>query len=265
MNLPNNSITLIHVICESHVFILQQTKYTTNESNQKVFYKIHRIDLGRHQPWVRACDGDGSTGFGRTESGARLRTASVSLRRTTGSVNSGDERRLTTASNSALERWDELGLGGWEREALPFIERGRGAGVLHWPSMEALPERNQGEGKGNWCPFDATITQGRDTSRETAVGLLELLASRSVGRGWARVRAALCRAGLGSRAGVAQGAGRARRRQGAGRGSRGWLPVRAASVAQGERSGRGEGRKQRKGEIRGEKREGKERLRRERE
>jgi hypothetical protein len=23
-----------------------------------------------------------------------------------------------------LERWDELGLGGWEREALPFIERG---------------------------------------------------------------------------------------------------------------------------------------------
>jgi hypothetical protein len=90
MNLPNNSITLIHVICESHVFILQQTKYTTNESNQKVFYKIHRIDLGRHQPWVRACDGDGSTGFGRTESGARLRTTSVSLRRTTGSVNSGD-------------------------------------------------------------------------------------------------------------------------------------------------------------------------------
>jgi hypothetical protein len=120
MNLPNNSITLIHVNCESHVFILQQTKYTTNESNQKVFYKIHKIDLGRHQPWVRACDGDGSTGFGRTESGARLRTASVSLRRTpatngtlrrtTGSVNSGDERRLTTASNSALGRWDELGL-----------------------------------------------------------------------------------------------------------------------------------------------------------
>jgi hypothetical protein len=25
--------------------------------------------------------------------------------------------------------------------------RGRGVGVLHWPSMEALPERNQGEGK----------------------------------------------------------------------------------------------------------------------
>jgi hypothetical protein len=41
--------------------------------------------------------------------------------------------------------------------------------------------------------------------------------------------------------------------------------VRAASAAQGERSGRGEGRKKRKGEIRGEKREGKERLRRERE
>jgi hypothetical protein len=33
----------IHINCESHVFILQQTKYTTHESNQKVFYKIHKI------------------------------------------------------------------------------------------------------------------------------------------------------------------------------------------------------------------------------
>jgi hypothetical protein len=101
MNLPNNSITLIHVNCESHVFILQQTKYTTNESNQKVFYKIHKIDLGRHQPWVRACDGDGSTGFGRTESGARLRTASVSLRRTP--ATNGTLRR-TTATNDGVEQ-----------------------------------------------------------------------------------------------------------------------------------------------------------------
>jgi hypothetical protein len=45
------------------VFILQQTKYTTHESNQKALYKIHKINLGRHQPRVRACDGDESTGF----------------------------------------------------------------------------------------------------------------------------------------------------------------------------------------------------------
>ena len=42
MNLPNNSITLIHINCGSHVFI-QQTKYTIHESNQKVFYKIYKI------------------------------------------------------------------------------------------------------------------------------------------------------------------------------------------------------------------------------
>jgi hypothetical protein len=90
------------------VFILQQIQYTTHESNQEALYKIHKINLGRHQHRVRACDGDGSTGFGQTESKARLRTASAwlrltpatngTLRRTTGSVNSGDERqRMTTA------------------------------------------------------------------------------------------------------------------------------------------------------------------------
>jgi hypothetical protein len=43
MNLSNNSITHIHINCESHVFILQQIKYTTHESNQKVLYKIYKI------------------------------------------------------------------------------------------------------------------------------------------------------------------------------------------------------------------------------
>jgi hypothetical protein len=62
------------------VFIIQQTKYTTHESNQKALYKIHKMNLGRHQPRVRACDGNGSTSFGRTESGARLRTTSTWLR-----------------------------------------------------------------------------------------------------------------------------------------------------------------------------------------
>jgi len=71
------------------VFILQQTKYTTHESNQKALYKIHKINLGRHQPRVRACDGDGSTGFGRTESKAR------NGRRERGS---GELRRRTTHS-----------------------------------------------------------------------------------------------------------------------------------------------------------------------
>jgi hypothetical protein len=44
------------------VFILQQTKYTIHESNQKYFENT-QINLGRLQPWVCACDGDGSTGF----------------------------------------------------------------------------------------------------------------------------------------------------------------------------------------------------------
>jgi hypothetical protein len=43
MNLPNNSITYIHINYGSHVFILQQTKYTIHELNQKVFYKIYKI------------------------------------------------------------------------------------------------------------------------------------------------------------------------------------------------------------------------------
>jgi hypothetical protein len=46
------------------VFILQQTKYTIHESNQKYFENT-QINLGRLQPWVRACDRDDSTGFDR--------------------------------------------------------------------------------------------------------------------------------------------------------------------------------------------------------
>jgi hypothetical protein len=111
MNLPNNSITLIHINCESHVFILQQTKYTTNESNQKVFYKIYKINLGHHQPWVRTCDVESSTGFGRvvkskgsTTDGECVAPVNSSDERHTpaNSTGSGDERQRTTVSSSVL-------------------------------------------------------------------------------------------------------------------------------------------------------------------
>ena len=61
-----------------------------------------------------------------------------------------------------------------------------------------VTREKSGRGKeGNGRLFDASITQGRGTARETAVGLLGLLASRSIGRcsasssgaAWARVRA----------------------------------------------------------------------------
>jgi hypothetical protein len=103
MNLPNNSITLIHINCESHVFILQQTKYTTNESNQKVFYKIHKLNLGRHQPWVRTCDGESSTVFGRVEKSRGSTTDGECV----APVNSGDERHTpanSTASGDERQR-----------------------------------------------------------------------------------------------------------------------------------------------------------------
>jgi hypothetical protein len=102
------------------MFILQQTKYTTHESNQKVLYKIHKINLGRHQPRVRACDGDGSTGFlagwrTRLHYGRRM-CGSVELQRRT--AHSGElhglRRRMATNDNveqctGELERWSELG------------------------------------------------------------------------------------------------------------------------------------------------------------
>jgi hypothetical protein len=57
--------------------------------------------LGRLQPWVRACDGEDSTGFrpgeeqgSTTDDGWRLRGSGDELR---DSVNSGDERQMTIA------------------------------------------------------------------------------------------------------------------------------------------------------------------------
>jgi hypothetical protein len=94
--------------CGSHVFILQQTKYTIHESNQKYFENT-QINLGRLQPWVRACDGDGSTGFDRMEKSRD----SVFGWRVCGSdderrapVNSGDERQ-PPATSSALATTSE--------------------------------------------------------------------------------------------------------------------------------------------------------------
>jgi hypothetical protein len=56
------------------------TKYTIES---KIFYKVHKFNLVRLQPWVRACDGEDSTGFrpGEEEQGFGLRMASVWLRR----------------------------------------------------------------------------------------------------------------------------------------------------------------------------------------
>ena len=73
MNLPNNSITHIHINYGSHVFILQQTKYTIHESNQKVFYKIHKIIwVVFNHGFVRATRRT-RRGFGRVKGRARLR------------------------------------------------------------------------------------------------------------------------------------------------------------------------------------------------
>jgi hypothetical protein len=149
------------------VFILQQTKYTTHESNQKALYKIHKINLGRHQPRVRACDGDGSTGFGRTESEARLRTASAWLRRTP--ATNGTLRRTprapatngkrTSDERGVLEGEANLSRQEWGGSAVPFYserEGRRGVAVgergtaglfngapldLHWPLMASVSQR----------------------------------------------------------------------------------------------------------------------------
>jgi hypothetical protein len=94
------------------VFIIQPTKYTTHESNQRALYKIHKINLGRHQPRVRACDGDGSTGFGRvkksrgsTTDGEYVAPANSGDERHTpaNSTGSGDERQRTTTALAMSE------------------------------------------------------------------------------------------------------------------------------------------------------------------
>jgi hypothetical protein len=81
--------------CGSHMFILQQTKYTIHESNQKYFENT-QINLGRLQSWVRAYDGDGSTGFDRMEKsrGSIFVCGCVAL------ANSGDERQPPATSGA---------------------------------------------------------------------------------------------------------------------------------------------------------------------
>jgi hypothetical protein len=71
----------IHELWITRVYITT-TKYTIHESNQKYFENT-KINLGRLQPWVRACDGEDSTGFrsGEEEKGFVLRMASAWLRR----------------------------------------------------------------------------------------------------------------------------------------------------------------------------------------
>jgi hypothetical protein len=96
------------------VFILQQTKYTIHESNQKYFENT-QINLGRLQPWIRACDGDGSTGFDRMEKsrgsifGWRVRGSGDELR---APVNSGELQQRTATSG------DEQCTSDGEREEL---------------------------------------------------------------------------------------------------------------------------------------------------
>jgi hypothetical protein len=131
------------------------------------------------------------------------------------STGSGNEQRTPATNGNVeqctgeLERWDAWVGGRKERVPAAFY---REREVDGWSARErerrrrpslaingGVTREKSGRGKeGNGCPFDATITQGRGTARETTVGLLELLASRSVGRGsvsssgaaWARVRAA---------------------------------------------------------------------------
>jgi hypothetical protein len=135
LNLPNNSITHIHINYGSHVFILQQTKYTVHELNQKVFYKIYKIirvvinlEFARATGRVRR----GSAGWRRAGLNYERRMASAWLRRRT--AGSGELRRRTTSSgdNDELRRRtarervqgmrESSGRGGRERgESVRFI------------------------------------------------------------------------------------------------------------------------------------------------
>jgi hypothetical protein len=130
MNLPNNSITHIHINYGSHVFILQQTKYTIHELNQKVFYKIYKIiwvvfNLG----FVRATERvrRGSAGWRRAGLDYERRMAIAWLRRRTAGSGELQRRTATPATNDTrderggLEREASSGRGGWERALLPFI------------------------------------------------------------------------------------------------------------------------------------------------
>jgi hypothetical protein len=81
------------------MFILQQHKYTILESNQKNFENT-QINLGRLQPWVRTCDGEGLDGVsaGWRRVGVRFLMAGGVAPAMNGELrrpmtNSGDERR----------------------------------------------------------------------------------------------------------------------------------------------------------------------------
>jgi hypothetical protein len=126
------------------VFILQQTKYTIHESNQK-YFKNTQINVGRLQPWVRACDGEDSTGFrlGGEEQGSifgwRVRGSGDELRAPVNSgklrrrtATSGDERCTSDGERGELERGASSGRGESERIGCPFIERGRGQERSPW-------------------------------------------------------------------------------------------------------------------------------------
>jgi hypothetical protein len=124
------------------VFILQQTKYTTHESNQKVLYKIHKINFGRHQPRVRACDGDGSTGFGRVKKSRGSTTdgeyvapaTNDTLRRTPRAPATNGKLRRRTATNGngtsdereVLEGEANSSRQEWEGSAVPFYREREG-------------------------------------------------------------------------------------------------------------------------------------------
>jgi hypothetical protein len=53
---PNAHTHKLRITCVH----ITTTKYTIES---KIFYKLHKFNLGRLQPWVRACDGEDSTGF----------------------------------------------------------------------------------------------------------------------------------------------------------------------------------------------------------
>jgi hypothetical protein len=128
-------------------------------------------------------------------------------------MGSGDERRARECEEWERAQVGRMGErrgcwiyrveGGKWRVAVGGREGRPGSSMGHRRTfMEAfngdVTREKSGRGKeGNGRPFDASITQGRGTARETTVGLLGLLASRSIGRcsasssgaAWARVRA----------------------------------------------------------------------------
>jgi hypothetical protein len=97
------------------------TKYTIES---KIFYKIHKFNLGRLQPWVRTCDRESSTGgsTGWRRAGARLRTTDgVAPANSTGSGD--DELRRAGARGGQQSSGDE-GLCSRERRTQGAVWHG---------------------------------------------------------------------------------------------------------------------------------------------